>query len=278
VSCPAIHASALVDPAARLGEGVRIGPWSLVGPDVELGDGAEVGAHAVLEGRVVIGARCRIGHGAIIGAPPQDLKFRPGTPAGVRIGDDTVVREYATIHHATHENADTVIGRHCLLMANVHVAHDCAIGDHVVMVNGSALTGHGVVEDRATIGGMAALHPFGRIGTLAYIGGMAKVNQDVPPFVIADGWPAVARAVNVIGMRRAGFDATARRQAQEAFRILYRSGLSPGAAVERLRAEMGELPLVARLAEFVAVSRLGVVGPSRRRREATEAPSEEPVW
>ena len=278
MSGSAIHASALVDPAARLGQGVRIGPWSLVGPDVELGDDTEVGAHVVLEGRVAIGARCRIGHGAIIGAPPQDLKFRPGTPAGVRIGDDTTVREYATIHHATRENADTVIGRHCLLMANIHVAHDCAIGDHVVMVNGAALTGHGTVEDRVVIGGMAALHPFGRIGTLAYIGGMAKVNQDVPPFVIADGWPAVARAVNVIGMRRAGFDATARRQAQEAFRILYRSGLSPGAAVERLRAEMSALPLAARMAEFVATSRLGIVAASRRRREAAEAPREEPVW
>jgi UDP-N-acetylglucosamine acyltransferase len=278
VSGPAIHGSALIDPAARLGQGVRIGPWSLVGPDVELGDGTEVGAHAVLEGRVVVGARCRIGHGAIIGAPPQDLKFRAGTPAGVRIGDDTVIREYATIHHATRENGDTVIGRHCLLMAYAHVAHDCAVGDHVVMVNASALTGHCVVEDRATVGGMTGLHPFGRIGTLAYVGGGAKVNQDVPPFVIADGWPAVARAVNVIGMRRAGFDATARRQAQEAFRILYRSGLSPGAAVERLRTEMGGLPLAARMAEFVAASRLGIVAPSRRRREATEAPSEEPVW
>ena len=278
MSGSAIHASALVDPAARLRQGVRIGPWSLVGPDVELGDGAEVGGHVVLEGRVVIGARCRIGHGAIIGAPPQDLKFRPGTPAGVRIGDDTVVREYATIHHATRENADTVIGSHCLLMANIHVAHDCAIGDHVVMVNGAALTGHATVEDRVVIGGMAALHPFGRIGTLAYIGGMAKVNQDVPPFVIADGWPAVARAVNVIGMRRAGCDATARREAQEAFRILYRSGLSPGAAVERLRAEMSALPLAARMAEFVATSRLGIVATSRRRREASEAPREEPVW
>jgi len=278
VSGHAIHATALVDPAARLGHGVHIGPWSLIGAAVEIGDGTEVGAHAVLEGRVVIGARCRIGHGAVIGAPPQDLKFRPGTPAGVRIGDDTVIREYATIHHATREDADTVIGRHCLLMANVHVAHDCLVGDHVVMVNGAALTGHGTVEDRATIGGMAGLRPFGRVGTLAYIGGMAKVNQDVPPFVIAEGWPAVARAVNVIGMRRAGFDAAARRQAQEAFRVLYRSGLSPGAAVERLRTEMGGLPLAARLADFVAASHLGIVGAARRRQEAAEAPSEERVW
>jgi UDP-N-acetylglucosamine acyltransferase len=282
VSGPAVHASALVDPAARLGAGVRIGPWSVVGADVALGDDTEIGAHAVIEGRVVIGARCRIGHGAIVGAPPQDLKFRPGPAAGVRIGDDTVIREYATIHHATREGADTVVGRHCLIMASAHIAHDCAVGDHVVMLNAAALTGHVVVEDRATVGGMAGVHPFARVGTLAYIGGMAKVTQDVPPFVIADGWPAGAHAVNVIGMRRAGIDPASRRQVQEAFRILYRSGLSPGAAVERLRAEMAGAPLVARLADFVAASRRGIVGPSRRFRNVAaatpEEAREEPVW
>lgn len=279
---PVIHGSALVDAAARLGEGVRIGPWTMVGPEVELGVGTEVGAHAVIEGRVVVGARCRIGHGAVIGAPPQDLKFRPGTVAGVRIGDDTVIREYATIHHASREGADTIVGRHCLIMASVHIAHDCAVGDHVVMVNAAALTGHVVVEDRATVGGMAGVHPFTRIGTLAYIGGMAKVTQDVPPFVIADGWPAGAHAVNVIGMRRAGIEPGARRQVQEAFRILYRSGFSPGAALERLRAEMAGSALVARLADFVAASRRGIVGPARRFRDVTEASPdearEEPVW
>ena len=282
MSGPAVHGSALVDPAARLGDGVRVGPWTVIGPDVEIGEGTEVGAHAVLEGRVAVGARCRIGHGVIIGAPPQDLKFRPGTVAGVRIGDDTVVREYATIHHATREGADTTVGRHCFIMASVHIAHDCAVGDHVVMVNASALTGHVVVEDRATVGGMAGVHPFTRIGTLAYIGGMAKVTQDVPPFVLADGWPAGAHAVNVIGMRRAGIDPGSRRQVQEGFRILYRSGLSPGAAVERLRAEMAGSPLVARLAEFVAASRRGIVGPSRRFRDAVDASAEdaraEGVW
>jgi len=145
------------------------------------------------------------------------------------------------------------------------------------MINGAALTGHVVVEDRATVGGIAGVHPFTRIGTLAYIGGLSKVTQDVPPFVVADGVPARARAVNVVGMRRAGIDAAGRRRVQEAFRILYRSGLSTAAALARLRAETAGSPLVARLADFVAASRRGIVGPAGRPRDTEDARSAETV-
>ena len=117
------------------------------------------------------------------------------------------MREYVTIHRATHEGHDTTVGRHCLIMASSHVAHDCVLGDHVIVINYAGLTGHITVEDRATIGGLTGIHPFSRIGTYAYIGGCSKVTQDVPPFVIADGAPAVARSVNVVGMRRGGIDA-----------------------------------------------------------------------
>ena len=254
-----IHPAAHVDPRARLGPEVEVGPGTVIGPDVEIGEETEIGAHAVLEGRVRVGARCRIGHGAVLGAPPQDLKFRPGIPVGVVIGDDTVIREYVTIHRATHEGHDTRIGSHCLLMATAHVAHDCLIGDHVIIINGAGITGHVTVEDRATVGGLSGIHPFTRVGTFAYIGGCSKVTQDVPPFVMVDGIPATARAVNVVGMRRGGLDAAARRQAQEAFRVLYRSGLAPGAAAARLKAELGDHPLVARLLEFIERSRRGIV-------------------
>lgn len=273
-----IHPAAFVDPGARLGACVSVGPGSIVGPDVEIGEGAEIGAHAIVEGRVVIGARCRIGHGAMIGGAPQDLKYRAGTRAGVRIGEDTVVREYVTIHHASHEGQDTVVGRHCLVMATAHIAHDCVVGDHVIMINGAALTGHVVVEDHATVGGITGVHPFTRVGTFAYIGGFSKVTQDVPPFTIAEGVPARAHAVNVIGMRRGGIDAAGRRQVQEAFRVLYRLGLAPAAAVARLRAEMSGSPLVARLAEFVATSKRGIVGPAVRLTADDEAESEETVF
>jgi len=255
-----IHPAAFVDSRARLGADVRVGPGSLIGPEVEVGDGVVIGAHAVLEGRVRLGARCRVGHGAIIGAEPQDLKYREDTATGVRIGEGTVIREYATIHRATHEGRDTVVGSHCLLMATCHVAHDCVVGDHVIMINGAALTGHVTVEDRATVGGLSGVHPFTRVGTFAYIGGCTKVTQDVPPYVMVDGVPAVARAVNVIGMRRGGIDAAGRRQAQEAFRILYRSGLATAAGVTRLREELGDGAVARRMVAFIEGSKRGIVG------------------
>ena len=274
-----IHGAAIVDPGARLAADVRVGPGSLIGPDVELGEGVEVGAHAILEGRVVIGARCRIGHGAIIGGAPQDLKYRPGTAAGVRIGEDTVIREYVTIHHATHDGEDTRVGRHCLIMATAHIAHDCVVGDHVIIINGAGLTGHVTIEDYATVGGHTGIHPFARVGYFAYIGGCSKVNQDVPPFTIADGVPARARSVNVIGMRRGGIDQAGRRRVQEAFRVLYRSGLAPAAAVARLRAEFGDDPLVARLREFVETSRSGIVpGAARSGSLPSAAAAEQSVF
>jgi UDP-N-acetylglucosamine acyltransferase len=268
-----------VDAQAELGAGVVIGPYSLIGPSVSIGPGSEIGAHAILEGRVRVGARCRVGHGALLGGVPQDFKYREGLPVGVSIGDDTVIREYVTVHRATHEGQDTRIGSRCLVMVSSHVAHDCVVGDEVIIINYAGLTGHVTVEDRATIGGLTGIHPFGRIGTYAYIGGCSKVMQDVPPFVIADGVPATARGINVIGMRRGGVDAEGRRLVRAAFRILYRTGLGPGAATARVEAELGGHPLVTRLVEFIEGSRRGII-PAVREEDATgaDAESEERVW
>jgi UDP-N-acetylglucosamine acyltransferase len=272
-----IHPTAVIDPGAELAPDVRVGPFSVIGAGVTIAEGTEVGAHAVLEGRVRIGARCRVGHGAIIGGLPQDLKFREGTPVGVSLGDDTVVREYVTIHRATREGHDTTVGRHCLVMASSHIAHDCVLGDYVIIVNYAGLTGHITVEDRVTIGGLTGIHPFTRIGTYAYVGGCSKVTQDVPPFIIADSAPAVARSVNVVGMRRGGISAEGRRQVQAAFRLLYRSGMAPGMAIKRVRDELGDHPLVARLVEFVETSKRGVVpGAGRAGREHAQ-PVEEGI-
>jgi len=255
-----IHPTAVIDPRAELGAAVSVGPYSVVGPEVRIGEETEIGAHAVLEGRVEIGARCLIGHGALIGGRPQDFKYRDGVPVGVRIGDETAIREYATIHRATREGQDTEIGRACLVMASSHIAHDCAIGDHVVIINYAGLTGHVAVEEYATIGGMCGIHPYTRIGTHAYVGGHSKVVQDIPPFIMVDGNPATARAVNVVGMRRGGIDVAGRRQAKAAFRLLYRSGLAPATAVARIKAELGDGPLVARLVAFIEGSKRGIVG------------------
>ncbi len=259
----ALHPTVVIDRRARLGGGVTIGAYSVVGPEVELGTGVEVGHHVVLEGRVVVGARTRIGHGSIVGAPPQDFKYRPGTPSGVRIGEDTIIREYVTIHRATTPDGWTEVGDSALLMSMSHIGHDSKIANHVIIINYAGIAGHVQVEARATVGGLSGIHPFARIGTYAYVGGCSKVVQDVPPFVIVDGAPATVRAVNAIGLRRGGVSLEDRRQIQAAVRILYRAGLAPATAIRRISAELPMTPFIAGLVEFVKTSKLGICGPYR---------------
>jgi UDP-N-acetylglucosamine acyltransferase len=254
-----VHPSAIVDPRAQLGAGVRVGAYCVIGADVVLEAGVEIGHHVVLEGRVTLGPRVKVGHGSVLGGAPQDLKYREGTPSGVRIGEGTVIREYVTVHRSTRPEGWTEIGRDCLVMGLSHVAHDCRLGDGVIVINYAGITGHCEIGDRATIGGLTGLVPFTRVGTHAYVGGMAKLTADVPPYVMVEGQPATARAINVIGLRRAGMAAADRRALQDAFRILYRSGLAPARAVERIREEIPATEPVVRLLDFVRGSRHGIV-------------------
>jgi UDP-N-acetylglucosamine acyltransferase len=257
-----IHPTAVVDPKATLGAGARVGAFSIIGAEVTLGDGAEIGHHCVLEGRIEIGARVTVGHGSLLGGRPQDLKYREGTPSGVRIGADTAIREYVTIHRATRPGAWTELGEGCLVMGMAHVAHDCRIGDGAIVINYAGLTGHCEIGERATIGGMTGLVPFTRVGAYAYIGGYSKVTADIPPYVLADGNPAAAHGINVIGLRRAGMSAADRRLLQDAYRLLYRSGLTPQRAIERIRHELPAASPVDCLLEFIAGSRRGICAPS----------------
>ena len=253
-----IHPTAVVHSETQLGKGVQIGPYAIVGEGVCLGDEVEVGPHAVLEGRLEVGARCRIYAGAAVGLPPQDLKWTPDRLSGVRIGEGTVVREYTTIHRATTPDGWTVIGKDCYLMAQGHVAHDCQIGDGVVMTGFAALTGFVQVGDRAVISGMTGIHQFVRIGTLAMVAGCSRVPQDVPPYFMVEGNPPSVRGVNIIGLRRAGISAETRLNIQRAFKILYRSGRPPAAAVEQIRGEIEASPEIEHLCEFIASSKRGI--------------------
>jgi UDP-N-acetylglucosamine acyltransferase len=270
----AIHPSAIVDPQAEIGAGVRIGAFAIVGPQVTLGEDVEIGHHVVLEGRVVVGAGARVGHGSLVGGPPQDLKFDPDTPSGVRVGAGAVLREYVTVHRATRPEGWTEIGDGCLVMAMSHVAHDCRLERGVVLVNYVGVAGHCEIGERAMVGGLSGLVPFTRIGALAYVGGHGKVTADVPPFMIAEGSPATVRSVNVVGLRRAGIGAADRRLVQDAHRLLYRSGLAPRRAVERIRRELPATPLLERLLDFITASRRGICGPPREAASAggSEAP------
>ena len=256
-----IHPSAVVDKSATLGTDVRVGAFCVVGPEVKLADGVELGHHVVLEGSVDLARGVKVGHGAVLGGAPQDLKFKQGTPSGVRVGEATVIREYVTIHRSTRPGGWTEIGRECLVMALSHVAHDCRLGDGVIVINYAGITGHCEIGDRATVGGLTGMVPFTRIGTHAYVGGMAKLNADVPPYVMVDGQPATARGVNVIGLRRAGMPAADRRTLQDAYRILYRSGLAPVRAVARIREELPMTAPIRVLLDFIdGAGRHGIVG------------------
>ncbi len=258
-----IHPAAIVHPAAGIGKNVQIGAYSVVGPEVILGDGSVVGHHVVLEGRIQAGLRVKIGHGSVIGSPPQDLKFKEETPSGVLIDDDTVIREHVTIHRATREDGWTRIGSESLIMASSHIAHDCTIGDHAIIINYAGITGHVSVGNYATVGGLTGIAPFTRVGAYAYIGGCSRVTQDVPPYVIVAGVPALAQGVNVVGLRRAGIGPEVRRVIRQAFRILYRSGLSPRSAADRIRAEISPSPFTDHLIDFIESSKRGICGGAR---------------
>ena len=253
-----VHPTAVVHPGAQLGPGVRVGPFAVIGQGVCLGEDAEIGPHVVLEGPLELGARCQIYVGAVIGLPPQDLKWKPGTPSGVRIGEGTVVREYSTIHRATTPDGFTVLGKDCYLMAQGHIAHDCQIGDNVIMTGYTALTGFVQVGDRAVISGLTGIHQFVRIGTLAMVSGCSRISQDVPPYFIVEGNPAEVRGVNIVGLRRAGVPADVRLNLQRAYKILYRSGRAPGPALEQIRGEIEPSPEIEQLCEFIASSKRGI--------------------
>jgi UDP-N-acetylglucosamine acyltransferase len=214
-----IHPTAHVASDATIGEGVRVGPGAVVESGARIGDGTTVMAYAVITGWATIGKNCRIHQAACIGGDPQDLAFQ-GADTRVEIGDGTVVREFATIHRATKPGSATRIGRDCYLMVSSHVAHDCVVGDRVVVCNGALVAGHVQIADRVFLSGNTAVHQFSRIGTLGMLSGNTGVGLDLGPYLIAVGRNEV-RAVNVVGLRRAGFDPDARRRIQTAYRDLF---------------------------------------------------------
>jgi len=253
-----IHPTAVVDAAARLGDGVSIGPYAIVGPGVTIGDHTEIGPHVVLDGLTTIGARCRFTGQSSIGSPPQDLKYAGG-PTRLEIGDDNIVREFVTMNRATeHGGGVTRVGSHGMFMAYAHVAHDCVVGDHVVMANAATLAGHVTIEDHAIIGGLVAIHQFVRIGESAILGGGAMVTLDIVPYCMAAGDRAVLHGLNLIGLKRRGFAPATLVALRSAYRTIFRSGLRLQDALEALRTGAAEDPRVAHLVRFIEESRRGI--------------------
>lgn len=252
-----VHPTAMIDATAQIGRDVEIGPWAIVGPHCEVADGARIGARATLERNVRLGKRVSVGIGAILGGDPQDLKFR-GEETWVEIGDDTTIREYATINRGTAHSVTTRVGRHCFLMSYVHLAHDCQLGDHIIISNGTQLAGHVQVEDRAIISGLCAVHQFARVGRHSFIGGCSRVAQDVPPYVRAVGNPIKLFGLNSVGLQRSGFEEPVVRELKKAYRFCFRSDLNLSQGVEKARAELELIPDVRHFLDFIEASQRGV--------------------
>ena len=259
-----IHPTAIVDPGAALGPDVVVGPYCIVGPGVRIGAGASLGPHALIQCNTTLGAGCSVGPGAVLGADPQDLKYH-GEATWLEIGDDTRIREYATLHRGTAATGRTVVGKRCYLMAYVHVAHDCVVEDDVVIANAVQLAGHVHVEANAMIGGLTPVHQFVRIGRFALVGGGSRVPQDVPPFTRAAGNPMRLYGINSLALTRAGVPPEVRAALKHAYRLLFNSTLSLGQAAERLRLESPDVPEVMRLVDFVVSSQRGVPRPEPER-------------
>jgi len=246
-----IHPSAQIDPLAQLGRDVRIGPFCTVGPDVVIEDGVELVSHVVVDGHTRIGPGVVLFPFCTVGLAPQDMKYR-GEPTRCVIGARTQVREHCTIHRGTATGRGiTTVGSDCMLMAVAHVAHDCSVGDHVIIANNAVMGGHVSIGDHAVIGGSAAIHQFVRIGRAAMIGGVSGVEGDVIPFGSVLGNRARLVGLNVVGLKRRGFEKAAIMSLRAAFRVLFRDA---GVFAQRLaetRETFGADPLVAEVLTFV---------------------------
>jgi len=252
-----VHPSAVIHPKATLGAGCEIGPYCVIGEHVSLGDKCKLHSHVVIDGYTRLGRENEIFPFASIGLKTQDLKWKGGVTR-VEIGDHNTFREYVTIHSATSAGEVTRVGSHNHILAYCHMAHNCALGSHIIMSNVATLGGHVTVGDYAVIGGLAAIHQFCRIGKMAMIGGCSKVVQDVPPFMMADGNPAETRTINKIGMERNGISEKAQSALRQAYKILFREGLTVRNAVLKVEKKLPAVEEIGHLVEFVRSSERGI--------------------
>ncbi len=253
-----IHPTAIVDPEAELDANVDIGPYSIIAGRVSIGSGTVIGPHAMVEQYTSIGPDCRIYQYASIGAPPQAIKFK-GEITYLKIGRGTTVREFVTINRGTEFGGGvTEVGENNLLMAYCHIAHDCKTGRNVILANNATLAGHIIIGDYVTVGGLVAIHQFVKIGDYAYIGGKSAVAKDIPPYVIASGDRAVLYGLNKIGLKRHGFGDNTVKTLKKAYRIIFRIGLTTKEAIQRVQAEVDQIPEVVNLVEFIKSSERGI--------------------
>lgn len=253
-----IHPTAIIHPKARIAEGVEIGPYAVIGEHVTIGKDTKIAAHVLVEGWTTIGERNHIHSFSSIGTPPQDIGYK-NEETYLIIGDDNVIRECATIHRATtKQDRRTMIGNKNFFMAYSHVAHDCKIGSNIIMANSVALGGHIHIGDHAILGGIVAVHQFVKIGSYAIIGGQSAVSLDIPPYVSAAGNRAQLYGLNLVGLKRKGFSDDVISNLKKAYKIIFRSGMTLEASLQKALADMPDSKEVLHLVDFIRTSKRGI--------------------
>jgi len=261
-----VHPTAIVDPSVHLPESVVVGPYAIIEADVEIGSDCHIEGHAVIGSGTRMGARNRVQHHAIIGTDSQDMKFG-GEPTGLMIGDDNIFREFVTVNRATGKGSATRIGSGCRLLAYSHVAHNCLLGDGVILANCAELGGEVTIESHAILGGLVGVHQGCRIGAHAIVGACSKVSLDIAPYVTADGHPARPHGLNLIGLKRHGFDRETREVLKKAYHLIFLKGLLLQDAVAMLEVSWPNIAEVAHLIQFILGSHRGLARPRSRAGE-----------
>lgn len=246
-----IHPTAIVEDGAKLGDGVKIGPYAMVGRDVTLGDGVEIVSHAVVAGHTTVGARTRIFPFASIGHQPQDLKFK-GEASTLTIGTDCLIREGVTMNPGTEGGGlKTVVGNNCAFLANSHVGHDCLVGNNVILSNNVMLAGHVTIGDFVIAGGGAAVIQFARVGNHAFLGGMSGLEHDLIPYGMALGNRAYLSGLNIVGLQRRGFSRADIHDLRRAYRAMFAEEGTMAERVADVAEEFSAHPIVAEIVEFI---------------------------
>ncbi|MBQ6791013.1 MAG: acyl-ACP--UDP-N-acetylglucosamine O-acyltransferase [Paludibacteraceae bacterium] len=249
---------AYVSPDAQVGKDVEIGPFAVIHPNVIIGDGCRIGSNATICEYTQLGKNCQVFPSAVIGAIPQDLKFK-GEESWAIIGDNCVLREFVTIHRGTASKGKTVVGNDNLIMAYCHIAHDCILGSNIIMSNVTQLAGEVEIDDFAIIGGGTLVHQFSHIGSHVMIQGGSKVNKDIPPFAIVAREPIAFCGINSVGLNRRGFTPEQIHTIQEVYRLLYNNGMNTTQALAHIEATMPQTPERDIIVSFVRASSRGIV-------------------
>lgn len=237
-----IDSRSLIDPSAKISEGVEIGPFSIIGPNVEIGAGTVIGSHVVIKENTKIGKNNRIHPFAALGDDPQHTGIQ-NAPTYLEIGDENVIREFSTIHRgSTQGRTMTVVGNRNYFMNYTHIAHDCIVGNEVILANNASLAGHVQVDDYVIFGAFCAAHQYVTIGAYSFLGRTTKVGQDIPPYVLVTGFPGAPHGLNAIGLKRRGFSDRTVRTLRKAYLLVYREDVPLNEAITTLDTMVAECP------------------------------------